>query len=83
MSNEFLKLSHDRRRELLVGAEPMLGIKRHHLEKDIWICWVLRELFNLPIKMAFKGGTSLSKCYELIDRFSEDVDGNKGPGLTY
>lgn len=46
------------------------------LEKDIWICWALRTLFRLPEapQMAFKGGTSLSKIYRAIDRFSEDVD---------
>lgn len=74
MSNEFLKLSHDQKHQILVGSEPILGIKRYYLEKDIWICWVLKELFSLPKKMAFKGGTSLSKCFGLIDRFSEDVD---------
>jgi len=57
MSNEFLKLSHDRRRELLVGAEPMLGIKRHHLEKDIWICWV-----SIPFYL-------IGQIYRLLDLF--------------
>ena len=46
------------------------------LEKDIWVCWVLQSLFSMPDPhpMAFKGGTSLSKVYRIIDRFSEDVD---------
>ena len=46
------------------------------LEKDIWVCWVLQALFSMPDShpMAFKGGTSLSKVYRIIDRFSEDVD---------
>ena len=46
------------------------------LEKDIWVCWVLQALFSMPDPhpMAFKGGTSLSKVYRIIDRFSEDVD---------
>lgn len=74
MSNEFLQFSHNKKYDILVGAEPALGIKPYYLEKDIWICWVLKELFSLPKKMAFKGGTSLSKCFGLIDRFSEDVD---------
>ncbi|OTG71062.1 nucleotidyl transferase AbiEii/AbiGii toxin family protein [Acinetobacter terrestris] len=45
-------------------------------EKDIWVCWVLKQLFEMPecLKMAFKGGTSLSKVYNIIDRFSEDID---------
>ena len=47
------------------------------LEKDIWLCWVLDVLFNIPDnrrRMAFKGGTSLSKVFNAIHRFSEDVD---------
>lgn len=74
MSNEFLKFPRNKKYDLLEGAEPVTGIKPYFLEKDIWICWVLKELFSLPKKMVFKGGTSLSKCFSLIDRFSEDVD---------
>jgi Uncharacterized conserved protein len=46
------------------------------LEKDIWVCWVLKQIFEMPnrLSMAFKGGTSLSKIYNVIDRFSEDID---------
>ena|SRR3990167_1249044 len=74
MSDEFLKLPKEQRRAILEGAETQLGIRANLLEKDIWICWTLDKLFTLPKRMAFKGGTSLSKCYGLIDRFSEDVD---------
>ena len=44
------------------------------VEKDFWVCWTLRELFCLPgwgQSITFKGGTSLSKCWGLINRFSE------------
>ncbi len=46
------------------------------IQKRIWICWVLQVMFSIPgaHPMAFKGGTSLSKVYNIIDRFSEDVD---------
>ena len=47
------------------------------VEKDFWVCWVLRRLFTLtdaPAGMIFKGGTSLSKVFNAIGRFSEDVD---------
>ena len=47
------------------------------VEKDFWVCWVLKKLFADPTlhdRLVFKGGTSLSKVYKLIDRFSEDVD---------
>lgn len=47
------------------------------MEKDFWVCWVLDRLFgspNMAQKILFKGGTSLSKVFGLIERFSEDVD---------
>lgn len=47
------------------------------VEKDFWVCWTLHRLYNsipdLP-RLLFKGGTSLSKCFGLIHRFSEDID---------
>jgi hypothetical protein len=56
---------------LIEGAEQRLP--QH---KDVWVCWALETLFSMPNAhpMAFKGGTSLSKVYDIIDRFSEDVD---------
>lgn len=46
------------------------------LEKDIWVCWTLKQLFNMPgrLPIAFKGGTSLSKVFRAIERLSEDID---------
>ncbi len=47
------------------------------IEKDFWVCWVLKQLFADPFfhnRLVFKGGTSLSKVYNQIERFSEDVD---------
>jgi predicted nucleotidyltransferase component of viral defense system len=45
-------------------------------EKDIWLCWALEALFRMPgaLPMAFKGGTSLSKVFNAIQRVSEDID---------
>lgn len=46
-------------------------------EKDFWVCWTLDQLFSIPEigpYITFKGGTSLSKCYNIINRFSEDCD---------
>ncbi|ACT05321.1 Domain of unknown function DUF1814 [Dickeya chrysanthemi Ech1591] len=62
--------------ELLNGLAPKLGRRAEILEKDIWLCQVLGSLFALPCRkpMAFKGGTSLSKVYQAIERFSEDID---------
>jgi hypothetical protein len=47
------------------------------VDKDFWVCWTLRELFGLADigeRITFKGGTSLSKAWGLIERFSEDID---------
>src|SRR5216684_3717513 len=46
------------------------------VEKDFWICWTLKHLFAVPDipELRFKGGTSLSKVFGLIDRLSEDID---------
>ncbi len=57
------------------GAQ--LGLAPGSVEKDFWICWTLRELFALEgigEGLTFKGGTSLSKGWKLIQRFSEDID---------
>ncbi|MEX1040505.1 MAG: nucleotidyl transferase AbiEii/AbiGii toxin family protein [Pirellulaceae bacterium] len=53
------------------------GIPTEIVEKDFWVCWILKRLFassRCPYRFIFKGGTSLSKAYGAIDRFSEDVD---------
>lgn len=48
----------------------------HLLEKDFWVVWTLKTLFESQAgaDLTFKGGTSLSKAYKIIDRFSEDID---------
>ena len=54
-----------------------LSLEPVSVEKDFWVCWILRELFALPDigqHLTFKGGTSLSKAWGLIRRFSEDID---------
>jgi len=54
------------------------GVADTIIEKDFWVCWSLRRLFGLPkgttATLIFKGGTSLSKAFEAIHRFSEDID---------
>lgn len=76
MSEFFLQLSPDEQASILQTCAGKLGRRAEHLEKDVWICWVLHALFTMPgrLPMAFKGGTSLSKVYSAIRRFSEDVD---------
>ena len=72
----FLSLAARDRKDTLETAAARLGRPAFILEKDVWLCWVLQALFAMPAHhpMAFKGGTSLSKVYGVIDRFSEDVD---------
>jgi predicted nucleotidyltransferase component of viral defense system len=76
MPEQFLHLSAEDRKEILQTAAAQLGQQATALEKDVWICWTLQILFSLPDRhpMAFKGGTSLSKVYGVIERFSEDGD---------
>jgi hypothetical protein len=66
------------RRDLFVGAGNRLGTVQQNIEKDFWVCWTLDALFNglqaAGPRLLFKGGTSLSKAYGLISRFSEDID---------
>ncbi|MNK28089.1 hypothetical protein D3C87_464580 [compost metagenome] len=79
MPEGFFDLSKADQREALEYGRAQTGRPAHLLEKDIWVVWVLRELFASPLSsdLTFKGGTSLSKVYKVIDRFSEDID------LTY
>lgn len=63
--------------EVFQQTETSLGIKAHMIEKDAWVCWTLRQLFELPgarDHFIFKGGTSLSKVWKVVHRFSEDID---------
>jgi predicted nucleotidyltransferase component of viral defense system len=73
-----MKLHHDLTlfSQTLRAASQHLNIKLEFVEKDYWITWVLSRLAksNYVDESVFKGGTSLSKGYNLIDRFSEDVD---------
>ena len=73
---KFLELSPQERSEIYSTVGANLGMTPEILEKDVWVCWALDALFTIGdnVKMAFKGGTSLSKAYNLINRFSEDVD---------
>lgn len=79
MSDKFLNLTDAERREALGVAASNSGRPTHLLEKDVWVVWCLGALSSSPLgeHLVFKGGTSLSKAYSAIRRFSEDVD------LTY
>lgn len=76
MPDIFLQLPAADRLEALSVAATKSGRPIHLLEKDIWVVWTLDVLFGAPFanKLVFKGGTSLSKAYGVIRRFSEDID---------
>lgn len=74
---KFIDLSQQEQLDVLDRVSTELNIRqREVIEKDWWVTTVLRALFSLPYAehLSFKGGTSLSKCWHLIDRFSEDID---------
>ena len=71
------KLSPADRRALFVNTASKTGLTAAIIEKDFWVCWTLDYLFHRSIlknSLVFKGGTSLSKAFSLISRFSEDID---------
>lgn len=74
---KFIDLSREDRMDILDRVSTELNIRqREVIEKDWWVTAALRAMFSLPYAshLSFKGGTSLSKCWHLIDRFSEDID---------
>lgn len=73
---DFLHLAPSERREVIEAGASASSWPSAVLEKDAWLVWCLNALFRQPDApdYAFKGGTSLSKVYAAIDRFSEDVD---------
>lgn len=79
MAEPYFSLSDEDRAEVLELGRERTGRPAHLLEKDVWVVWTLGALFGSPVgaDLTFKGGTSLSKAYRIIDRFSEDLD------LTY
>jgi predicted nucleotidyltransferase component of viral defense system len=61
--NDFVALKPERQRLLCEQASERLGLPAASVEKDVWVCWTLREMFGLPgwgEHLTFKGGTSLS-----------------------
>jgi hypothetical protein len=72
----WLELSDNDRRNLLAQVGRKQGLSPQAIEKDWWVTMVLKAIFTLPFSkhILFKGGTSLSKCWNLIERLSEDID---------
>ena len=72
----WFELAIEDRRILLQQASTQSAINEKALEKDLWVTLVLRAVFKTKCApyLHFKGGTSLSKAWQVIDRFSEDID---------
>lgn len=75
---EVISASPRDRLDLFLATANRLGAPVGNVEKDFWVCWTLNALYHeRPLggpRLLFKGGTSLSKAYGLIQRFSEDID---------
>src|SRR5581483_4972479 len=83
MRLHFLTLPAEERRLYIDQAAIRRNVSPVLLEKDFWVCWLLGLLFSSEFagSLVFKGGTSLSKVFGVIDRFSEDIDLSLSPGF--
>lgn len=72
----WINLEKSQRVQVLEQLGNTMGLPAFVVEKDWWVCITLRAVFQSKYadSIIFKGGTSLSKSYHLIDRFSEDID---------
>lgn len=79
---DFARQSLSGRHAVFEEAGERRNIGSHIIEKDFWVCWLLRLIFDdaeLGGHLVFKGGTSLSKVFGIIQRFSEDIDFSVDP----
>ena len=75
--DDIARLPATDRADLFAVSGTGRGLSSEMIEKDFWVCWTLKRVFTLsnpPSGLLFKGGTSLSKVFGIIERFSEDVD---------
>ncbi len=83
MTLAFLELPAAERKVYIDEAAARRGLAPAIVEKDFWVCWLLSILFQSSFRDAivFKGGTSLSKVFGVINRFSEDIDLSLAPAF--
>jgi len=76
IKQNWVQLSLEEKQTILANVAEEKGIDDNAVEKDFWVSVVLKAIFSLPCSkgLVFKGGTSLSKGWNLIERFSEDCD---------
>jgi len=75
--NSIARMPANARAELFAETADRKVLPDAIVEKDFWVCWVLKQLFSIDAlsgRLLFKGGTSLSKIFHAINRFSEDID---------
>jgi len=84
MPESWFELSSADQSEALEVAAGRSGRPAHLLEKDIWVVWALSAIYDSPLgdSLTFKGGTSLSKVYKVIDHFSDGYARRRHNGLT-
>jgi predicted nucleotidyltransferase component of viral defense system len=75
--NTIARMPARERSDLFAETAERKALAEAISEKDFWVCWVLKQLFSIDAfngRLLFKGGTSLSKIFHAINRFSEDID---------
>jgi nucleotidyltransferase AbiEii toxin of type IV toxin-antitoxin system len=75
--NKVAQMPARERADLFAETAERKALPEAIIEKDFWVCWVLKQLFSIEAltgRLLFKGGTSLSKIFHAINRFSEDID---------
>lgn len=74
--NHWLKLPENTKKTIFTEVGRKMGLPAFAVEKDWWVVTTLNIIFSMPVAkhLVFKGGTSLSKGWNLIKRFSEDID---------
>lgn len=75
--NGIARMPGAERAEVFAETAARKGLPEAIIEKDFWVCWMLKQLFSIEAlsgRLLFKGGTSLSKIFHAINRFSEDID---------
>jgi Nucleotidyl transferase AbiEii toxin, Type IV TA system len=85
LAAQFVTLPPERRAAAFAQTAARMSASSVMVEKDFWVCWLLGLLFadlELAPHLVFKGGTSLSKVYGVIDRFSEDIDLSMSPAFV-
>jgi hypothetical protein len=85
LASQFVALPPERRALAFTQTAAHMAVSSVMVEKDFWVSWLLGLLFADPAlapQLVFKGGTSLSKVYGVIDRFSEDIDLSMSPAFV-